>query len=235
MSQFPQSMTDLCEESLAKSASLEWRDNGHPVDPAERRLGVEPGGSGADGAAQFVAEEELPGAKGSFILIEHAPEEAFGEILVGVGLTVHVQPSGGITGLVAALRLAEAGLKVALIEREESFGGLARSFPMGGESVSRYYHFICQGDRDLLDLIIELGLGPRLTWHRTRMSANLGGKTYDFSSPLDLLRFRPLPFADRVRLPPLRSRTARIVSASALWRGVGGGSERPVSLAELAR
>ena len=86
---------------------------------------------------------------------------------------------GGILGTVLALRLAQAGAEVTVLERAPSPGGLAGSMDFGGHRIDRFYHAITPADRHLIGLAAELlgfeartglddGLERTLAWHRVR-------------------------------------------------------------------
>ncbi len=105
----------------------------------------------------------------------------------------------GPAGLRAAFDLASAGLEVTVVEAAETVGGLAGAFDLSGVRLERYYHFICRGDDDLVDTVERLGLESRLRWRRSRMAYFVDGRLYPFLTPLDLVRFRPLTLADRIR------------------------------------
>ena len=107
---------------------------------------------------------------------------------------------GGIAGLTAAYQLSKAGHRVTVFEKEPELGGQAATFEVGGERVERFYHHIFAGDQYIQNLIKELGLGDRLVWLESKVGYWHGGKIYKFSTPLDLLRFKPLGLLDRVRL-----------------------------------
>ncbi|MDO8691353.1 MAG: NAD(P)/FAD-dependent oxidoreductase [Dehalococcoidia bacterium] len=107
---------------------------------------------------------------------------------------------GGVAGLTAALRLAQAGHKVSVFEKQQELGGQAATFPVGDARLERFYHHIFRSDREILDLIEELGLGSRLQWLPSRVGFFYRGRIYPFVTPVDLLRFRPISFFDRVRL-----------------------------------
>jgi len=106
---------------------------------------------------------------------------------------------GGPAGLKAAQVLARAGAQVTVLESSSVLGGLASSFDVEGVSIERYYHFICRGDGDLMETLRELGLEHRLHWKPSRMAYFVDGTLYPFLTPLELLRFRPLPLFDRLR------------------------------------
>ena len=105
----------------------------------------------------------------------------------------------GPAGLKAAHTLVKAGLEVTLLESSPVLGGLASSFDVQGTRIERYYHFICRGDDHLVDTLRELGLESRLRWRDSRMAYFVDGTLYPFLTPVELLRFRPLSLADRVR------------------------------------
>ena len=107
---------------------------------------------------------------------------------------------GGIAGLAAAYRLLQEGQQVSLFEAGPSLGGLVRTFEVGGGHLESFYHHIFSSDTTIIHLINDLGLGDHMTWRDSKVGFFQGGRIYDFVTPLDLLRFRPLPLLDRVRL-----------------------------------
>jgi protoporphyrinogen oxidase len=107
---------------------------------------------------------------------------------------------GGVAGLTAAYRLLQAGHEVALFEGEEQLGGLVRTFDAGGEPLECFYHHLFSTDTTIIALIEELGLQERLVWRDSKVGFYRDGRIWPFVTPLDLLRFKPLPLIDRVRL-----------------------------------
>src|ERR1051326_1097043 len=83
---------------------------------------------------------------------------------------------GGALGLAAALRLAQAGHQVTLIEREPQLGGLAAGFKVGPTSLEKFYHHIFRTDTTIIGFIRELGLADRLLWGRPNTSTPAGGR-----------------------------------------------------------
>jgi protoporphyrinogen oxidase len=107
---------------------------------------------------------------------------------------------GGMAGLAAADSLVRQGFTVQIVEAGPAVGGLGRSVVVGGEEIEAYYHHVFPQDHDLRELIARLGRGDDLEWHAASTGVLHEGRVYPFDSPLDLLRFKPLPFLSRVRL-----------------------------------
>jgi protoporphyrinogen oxidase len=102
--------------------------------------------------------------------------------------------------MTVALRLAQAGERVTVIEREPLPGGLAAGFRVGDLWLEKFYHHVFRSDRAIVGLIEELGLGDRLVWRRPETRVWLGGRGYRLDSAQAVLRFSPLPPVERVRL-----------------------------------
>ena len=105
----------------------------------------------------------------------------------------------GITGLTAAHTLTKAGHDVTVYERGAVPGGLGTYIEIGGNHLESFYHHFFKSDKYLRGLIDELGLTPELKYHTVKTGVFRGGTVHPFSSVLDLLRYKPLPFVDRVR------------------------------------
>lgn len=105
----------------------------------------------------------------------------------------------GLAGLAAAYDLSRQGQRVTLLEAGHEIGGLASSFQLEGQSIERFYHFICRSDHHLIDLVNELGLQDRLSWTQTHTAFFHDGKHYAFGTPFNLLFFRPVPWLQRLR------------------------------------
>ena len=106
----------------------------------------------------------------------------------------------GALGLSCALRLAQAGEAVVVLEREPVPGGLAAGFPVGEAYLERFYHHLFRTDTTAVALIESLGLGPRLWWGTPTTAVLFQERCWPLDSPTAVLRFRPLPWLDRLRL-----------------------------------
>jgi protoporphyrinogen oxidase len=107
----------------------------------------------------------------------------------------------GALGLTVALRLAQRGDEVVVVEREKLPGGLASGFEVEpGMYLDRFYHHLFASDTHAIGLITELGLGDELIWRRPLTVTLRDGAVHQLDSPLSLLRFRPLPILARLRM-----------------------------------
>jgi protoporphyrinogen oxidase len=113
---------------------------------------------------------------------------------------------GGIGGLAAAYRLTQLGTSVTLYEASDQLGGLGTFFAYRTVQLERFYHCMLPSDHYLLALLAELGLDSEVYWKQTSFGFMTRGAQYALNSPLDLLRFKPLPFVSRLR-----------VGATGLW------------------
>lgn len=107
---------------------------------------------------------------------------------------------GGFSGLSAAYELSLAGVKGTIVEKEPVVGGLASSFQVNGVELERFYHHWFTNDRHVMDLVKELGTEDRVLHRPTRTGMYYANNFYRLSSPLDVLRFKPLSLLNRIRL-----------------------------------
>jgi len=96
---------------------------------------------------------------------------------------------GGLMGLALAERLASAGHRVSLYERDAQPGGLATWHDFGRFFWDRFYHVILPTDLALVEFLTRLGLGASIRWRPTRTGYYVDGRFYSLSNGLDFLRF----------------------------------------------
>jgi len=106
---------------------------------------------------------------------------------------------GGVAALGATYHLVKHGTHPVIIERSREIGGLASSYRIGDFYIERFYHHFFPTDTLVFDLAKELGIENKMLWKKTRMGFYHKDKLYGFTSPLDIIRFMPLSFANRVR------------------------------------
>jgi protoporphyrinogen oxidase len=105
----------------------------------------------------------------------------------------------GVAGLVAAYRLTKLGHDCDVYERWPGLGGQAATIDVGdGVLVERYYHHLFTSDREMHELCEEIGVELERWPSSVGMLAE--GELHPFTSPLDLLRYRPMSPLARVRM-----------------------------------
>lgn len=128
---------------------------------------------------------------------------------------------GGILGTVLALRLAQAGTRVTLLERGPSLGGLAGAFDFEGHRIDRFYHVVVPSDERMLALTDELGLTSEVRFSPVGVGFFVDGQMYPFNGIGDFMRFPPLS-------PVARGRLAWFVAQCQLRRSFEGLEDVPL-------
>jgi protoporphyrinogen oxidase len=106
----------------------------------------------------------------------------------------------GVLGTVLALRLAQGGARVTLLERAPTPGGLAGSMDFDGHRVDRFYHVVVPSDERMRALAGELGLASELSFTPVGVGFFVDGVLHPFNGVGDFLRFSPLSPLGRARL-----------------------------------
>jgi len=107
---------------------------------------------------------------------------------------------GGIMGLTLAMRLAEKGHKVTVLELAPKPGGLLGAKEMDGIVWDTYYHVILMSDLNTRRMIREIGLEDKLVWVETKTGFYFDGKLFSMSDIAEFLKFPPINFFDKFRL-----------------------------------
>lgn len=107
----------------------------------------------------------------------------------------------GFTGLSAARLLSEAGYSVGVIEQDDEPGGLAGTFRFNDKiKVEKFYHHWFNSDKYVMKLISELGMSGDVLRQPSNTGIYLNKRIWKLSSPIDLLRFKPLSLLNRIKL-----------------------------------
>lgn len=126
---------------------------------------------------------------------------------------------GGLAGLTAALRLAEGGRPVVVLEAEHEVGGRARTLAVGGEPVDRGFQSLFTAYPATSRLLADIGIrrGDLVAFDR-------GGVVHDgtswsrlSASASGVLRFPAFQGADIGRLARLSAEVAGAPVDSLLW------------------
>lgn len=107
---------------------------------------------------------------------------------------------GGITGMSAAHELNKRGIACTIFEKDDILGGLAGSFKVNDTYLEKFYHHLFTTDTALVEIVNELGLGDDFEWNETNTGLYYVNNIFRLATPLDVLRFTPLNFLDRIRL-----------------------------------
>ncbi|MDF1512288.1 MAG: NAD(P)/FAD-dependent oxidoreductase [Anaerolineae bacterium] len=106
----------------------------------------------------------------------------------------------GVTGLTAAYDLLSRGHQVTLFEARPYVGGLASGFKdeTWEWPLERFYHHIFASDRDIIQLVQELGISDRLFFPSPITSIYKDGKLYPINKPLFGSQLEKLPFGPKL-------------------------------------
>ncbi len=118
---------------------------------------------------------------------------------------------GGLAGIATAIRLAERGVAVTLVETRKRLGGRATSFtdPATGRTLDNCQHVLMGCCTHLIDLYTRLGVADRIHWHRRLYFADARGhidtlEADDLPAPLHmargLLSFRMYSLTEKVAI-----------------------------------
>ncbi len=123
---------------------------------------------------------------------------------------------GGILGLTAALRMADAGADVTVYERAPAVGGLASSARFGDVTWDRFYHVILQTDHALLDLLHRLDLDDEVVWRPTGTGLYAKGRLYPVTTARDYAVLPVLGMVSKARIAGTMLRASSIHTSDRL-------------------
>lgn len=106
----------------------------------------------------------------------------------------------GFLGMTLALRLAESGASVTLIEGSDEIGGLASAWNIGDVVWDKHYHVTLASDRFTRNLVEQFGLGDEYRWVETKTGIYTDGHLFSMSDSMEFLAFPPLNLLDKLRL-----------------------------------
>jgi len=123
---------------------------------------------------------------------------------------------GGFLGMTLALRLAQQGKRVTLIEAAPFLGGVASAWRLGDIVWDRHYHVTLHSDTHLRSLLAELGLEDELQWRKALTGFFTDSRLHSMSSAVEFLRFPPLNLFEKARLGLTILKASRIRDCSQL-------------------
>ena len=106
---------------------------------------------------------------------------------------------GGFIGLTAAYKMTQLGAQVTIFEAGNVLGGLAGGCTILDTAIEKAPHVVLANDKHLFKLLDELGLQDNLTFHKSSISTYYDNQLYPMMNPMDLIKFSPLYFHNRIR------------------------------------
>lgn len=106
----------------------------------------------------------------------------------------------GVMGLTLGLKLSNAGIKVRIFEAGKQIGGLSTWFDYGDFVWDKYYHVILKQDKELIQLLHELGVDAHLEWQRTMTGFLWKRRLISMSNYWEFLSFPALNLYEKFRL-----------------------------------
>ena len=106
---------------------------------------------------------------------------------------------GGFTGIIAAKELTKLGFKVTIFEANNQLGGLASGCHILGNPIEKSPHVVLKNDEYLFKLLEELKIKHKLNFFKSSISTYYDNKLYPMMNPIDLLKFSPLKFHNRIK------------------------------------
>jgi len=101
--------------------------------------------------------------------------------------------------LAAAYQAVADGHQVDVIEAAPEPGGMAGHFDFDGDSIERFYHFVCHTDYPTFDLLRELGISHLLHWVPTSMGFYTEGRLNLWGNPIALLKLPGVSLMSKFR------------------------------------
>ncbi len=123
---------------------------------------------------------------------------------------------GGIAGMSAAIRLAQAGVAVTLLETRKKLGGRATSFldSRSGLVLDNCQHVVLGCCTNYVDLLGRLGAADKIRWHAEQYWIEAGGRT-------SVIRPTLLPAPLHMGWSMLRAPFLSVSDAAMIARAVG--------------
>ncbi len=116
----------------------------------------------------------------------------------------------GFTGLAAAYEISRQGIGVTVFEKEDELGGLAGSFKIDGGWLEKFYHHWFNNDKYIIQLAKDMGAEDQVIFRPTMTGVYFDKKIFKLSTPMDVLRFKPLSLLNRIRLGLLVLKARRV-------------------------
>ena len=105
----------------------------------------------------------------------------------------------GISGFLCAYRLSSE-FQISIFEKENYPGGLCSYACFDNMPIEKYNHFFSRQAKEIIRVIIELGLGGSLSWKKVRQASIIDGRFFDMSRPLSLFGLPGINIFEKMKL-----------------------------------
>lgn len=116
----------------------------------------------------------------------------------------------GFTGLSTAYYLSKLNYEVCIYEASDSIGGLGAPFQFGTHFLEKSYHAFFKGDKNLINLIEELGLKNEITYGELKLGFINSEGIFPFGSPIDIIKNKQLNLISKIKLGIISYKMAKI-------------------------
>lgn len=108
----------------------------------------------------------------------------------------------GVTGLTLAYLISRKlpQAKISIFDRPENLGGLGASTTVNQVPLEKFYHHFFTSDIDLIELAKSLNIDYKIKQYPSSVGFYLNHQLHPFTTPLDLLKFTPISFVDRIKM-----------------------------------
>jgi len=104
----------------------------------------------------------------------------------------------GISGLVNAYRFSTKH-QVTVYEQTKQIGGLCSGFESDGKYIDKYNHFFSKFDKELIELLAELGISKKVSWKKSGQCLFINDQLQDLSNPFNLFSIKNLGLLDKIK------------------------------------
>ncbi len=95
--------------------------------------------------------------------------------------------------------LSKSRIKIIILEKESSPGGLINTFNYKNSKIEKFYHYIFTSDREIQSLLNELDLTKKLTFIKSKNAIYVKNGLYPCNSFKDFLNFPLIDFPSKIR------------------------------------
>lgn len=104
----------------------------------------------------------------------------------------------GISGLINAYKLSNKH-QITIYEQTKQIGGLCSGFQSDGKYVDKYNHFFSKSDKELMQVISNLGISQKIFWRKSSQCLSINDKLQGLSNPFNLFAMKNISLIDKIK------------------------------------